>query len=208
MSGLLQRLAAQAIAQRDGGVPVRIRSAIGVHARIPLGPGAVESAETVSETKTQTSGARAANSQTLLVVEDTPAAIHTVVVDAPKKSQDISESEHPVQTPHFRAPARKAPADARTNERVTWTHFPSRLLPEQPKVPIPAMELQLPPAPSAREPLMERTAASPAPTEVHVHIGRIDVIAPPESTAPKKARASNSRPTVPLSDFLARRKAR
>jgi hypothetical protein len=44
------------------------------------------------------------------------------------------------------------------------------------------------------------------PTEVHVHIGRIEVIAAPEPAAPKSNRTSASRSTLPLADYLARRR--
>jgi len=44
------------------------------------------------------------------------------------------------------------------------------------------------------------------PTEVHVHIGRIEVIAAPEAGAPKKNRAAPARNTLPLADYLARRR--
>ena len=44
------------------------------------------------------------------------------------------------------------------------------------------------------------------PTEVHVHIGCIEVIAAPEAGAPKKNRAAPARNTLPLADYLARRR--
>jgi hypothetical protein len=39
---------------------------------------------------------------------------------------------------------------------------------------------------------------------VHVHIGRIEVIAAPEPAA-KKTQKPAARPTVPLADYLARK---
>jgi hypothetical protein len=44
------------------------------------------------------------------------------------------------------------------------------------------------------------------PTEVHVHIGRIEVIAAPAPATPKKSRTAPARNTLPLTDYLARRR--
>jgi hypothetical protein len=41
------------------------------------------------------------------------------------------------------------------------------------------------------------------PTEVHVHIGRIEVIAAAEPAAPKRPHKPATRPTVPLAEYLA-----
>jgi hypothetical protein len=41
--------------------------------------------------------------------------------------------------------------------------------------------------------------------EVHVHIGRVEVVAVPEAPAPKKNRAA-TRNSLPLADYLARRR--
>jgi hypothetical protein len=43
------------------------------------------------------------------------------------------------------------------------------------------------------------------PTEVHVHIGRIEVIAAPEPAAPNKQHKSPQRSTLPLADYLAKK---
>jgi hypothetical protein len=63
-------------------------------------------------------------------------------------------------------------------------------------------------------PLSPMNAAAPGgsqqrtePTEVHVHIGRIEVIATQEPTAPKKSRTSAARSTLPLAEYLARRRS-
>jgi hypothetical protein len=62
------------------------------------------------------------------------------------------------------------------------------------------------PAPQS-PPLMSaaRDLARDEPPEVHVHIGRIEVIAAPEP-APAKKRAAPARNTLPLADYLARRR--
>jgi hypothetical protein len=53
-----------------------------------------------------------------------------------------------------------------------------------------------------------RTDASGDPTEVHVHIGRIEVTALPAPTASIPARRERTaRPRVPLSDYLAKRRS-
>lgn len=43
------------------------------------------------------------------------------------------------------------------------------------------------------------------PAEVHVHIGRIEVISAPEPAPIKKAQKPAARPTIPLADFLAKK---
>jgi hypothetical protein len=50
-----------------------------------------------------------------------------------------------------------------------------------------------------------RPDAQREPTEVHVHIGRIEVIAPPEAPPVKKPPPRASRPTVPLSEYLSKK---
>jgi hypothetical protein len=47
--------------------------------------------------------------------------------------------------------------------------------------------------------------AGSEPTEVHVHIGRIEVTAVAEPEKPKKTRPSAPRQTLSLADYLARR---
>jgi hypothetical protein len=59
-------------------------------------------------------------------------------------------------------------------------------------------------AESQRRP--ERARDVEQPTEVHVHIGRIDVTAAREPPAPKKSRKS-SRETLPLAEYLSRRRS-
>jgi hypothetical protein len=81
-----------------------------------------------------------------------------------------------------------------------------------PPAPAPLLDhLALPvlPAPgSIRPAVADRSKASsdPESTEVHVHIGRIEVTALPAPAAPKQ-RERPVRQSVPLSDYLAKRRS-
>ncbi len=50
-----------------------------------------------------------------------------------------------------------------------------------------------------------QSANTAEPPEVHVHIGRIEVTAVEETAPPKKSRTAQPR-TLPLGDYLARRR--
>jgi hypothetical protein len=62
---------------------------------------------------------------------------------------------------------------------------------------------------SERRLLIDSPASNvePPPSEVHVHIGRVEVKAVTEAAAPKKPRAPATRPTRTLSDYLSRGRA-
>jgi hypothetical protein len=87
----------------------------------------------------------------------------------------------------------------RTVERVREIPAPLLAQAPLPKV-VPFTGTPMPPPRNpAREPEHREE-----PTEVHVHIGRIEVTAAPEPAAPKKTRPA-PRETRPLADYLARK---
>lgn len=79
-----------------------------------------------------------------------------------------------------------------------------------PKPLLPATAVMYPPATAMHSKGAEATGdgdtarAAATPTEVHVHIGRIDVIAAAEPPAPKRTRENTVRKTQSLSEYLAR----
>jgi hypothetical protein len=176
-----------------------------VHAQVQLrGPGA----ETAVAPELDVHGAEASGAHPDLVYKSGPAA--------PKPGNPA-----PVPAPQLHATEKPESArpEALTQVRV------ERVMPmaQVPRAPGREQELPQPllaetPAPSVM-PLVDaplvnaihdgdsriRPDNQREPTEVHVHIGRIEVIAAPEPAAPKKPPKPATRPTVPLADYLARK---
>jgi hypothetical protein len=86
---------------------------------------------------------------------------------------------------------------------------------EDPRLPTPLLDFSRPPQPHATTPTRSDAAfdirsAGPTdaePTEVHVHIGRIEVTAVQES-APKRTKAPPARKSTSLDDYLVKRQRR
>jgi hypothetical protein len=98
-----------------------------------------------------------------------------------------------------------APAPSRPASGEIQSRAPRPLLGESHHVPAqPASIAPLTPPRPQIEPARNRAAAEP--TEVHVHIGRIEVVAMPEPAAASKKPRAQPRSTRPLSEYLARRR--
>ena len=191
----MQRLAGQALGAQTSGAP-RIRPAAGGSAQAPVsGP---------------TDGDGSPGTQPLdsPTVGPTPSGLPQELTNVIR-----SAGERTVEPPSN---------VSRATEARAHPAFATRQMPGAPapadfadKAPAPLLEeLQLTSAPPA---IARVTSAPPPaattlnvsrtePTEVHVHIGRIEVIAAPEPAAPKKSRTTQVRNTLPLADYLARRR--
>lgn len=206
MSGLLGRLVGQAMGPRAG-TPSRIRSAVSVHAMVPV---ALESREmtsqlAVAEPDTNRRVMMATELTSVPTLTATPESDHETARAAgePPASQRAEAAQAPrAKDEHS---TRERTTERRTMVREQVIAVPDRLLPETAPGPVPALAAVTPAAREAREMGTDRVGSSEPPTEVHVHIGRIDVIAAPEPAAQKKTRPT-ARPSVALAEYLARRK--
>jgi hypothetical protein len=205
MSGLLQRLAGQAMATQTSGAP-RIRPAMSVHAQVPL-----------------------ALPRDGDVVQPTP----VFIANDPRPQSEIFGARNPEQrepakenTPGAQSAEADEPASRTRQARSVETQLlPAPTLRETPTrravqdfiktAPHPLLDMVDAVSPAAAiTPAIQPVAALPValkssqtePTEIHVHIGRIDVIAASEPPAPKKNRATPARNSLPLADYLARRR--
>jgi hypothetical protein len=97
------------------------------------------------------------------------------------------------------------PPERSGHENVTFPHAPAPLIPDMTPAAVPLPDT----APPIRVVHEHSVADAPAPpTEVHVHIGRIEVTAPPSSPrAARRSRDSNARASMTLSDYLVRRRS-
>lgn len=207
MSGLLQRLVGQASRAQPTGAS-RIRPAISLHAHVDLGtPPELEGTSPVAD------------------LPSPKPILHTPDARAADLGQEVELRDpvsvaQPVGTPRSPTPRTTSITASRLDE-----HIPARVAAnEKSRAPTP-LDYQG----RAPQPLLEETqAAASAPTvtaiaptpsahaltpqnsytgtnEVHVHIGRVEVVAVPEAPAPKKNRAA-TRNSLPLADYLARRR--
>ena len=195
MSGLLQRLAAQAL----GASRPRIRSAAAMHAQVPLALPSHASREPSEGTRTP---AGAAASTT---VAPTPAASReneaAAANDAASASgRLIAEAAIAQRIDDGRTPQPDVNAALTASVPVPESRAPAALL-GQTAAPV------MPAAGSIRPALLHQPTerSSHETTEVHVHIGRIEVTALPAPAAPTP-KPRPVRPTVPLSDYLAKRR--
>jgi hypothetical protein len=209
VSSLLQRLAGQAI-----GTPgTRIRSAAQARARVPLvlpaaGSGRVEGA-----------GVPLPAAEGRFDIEPTPSTEPRIGViparpPATAAREGVADRLWP-QSPETLPPRVTGRAEQAAHAAAPEPEFP--VSNEVPLAPIPAPLLATASPVVMSVPLQtQRPSSVPgpiskqlpeAPTEVHVHIGRIEVTALPSSPATaKRARDTNARPSVPLSEYLARRR--
>lgn len=207
MSGLLRRLAGEALRgpATSGAIAgrSRIRPAAGIHAQVPLASSASEPAPTqVAADPPSTDASQA--------TPITPVAI----LPQERFGETAASAGAPLAAAVIGATlARERAAAIRTTEPGTPRAVDERVEPQVPPTLLGEVAAA-PPAHGAVLPLASPRVAyeSPAqraaaePTEVHVHIGRIDVIAPPvPAKAERKARAPR-RETLPLSEYLARRR--
>jgi len=211
MSGLLQRLAGQAIGAKAAGTSsnaARVRPAASVHSQVPVALPADSEPEPMLQAETPLT-------QSMLVERpvagpparserETPRAIHQKTSPRP-----AAQAPSPALPPIGLVP-RISPGDAiglqpPETTRDFESRVPQALLGELLMgAPSPAI------APVSAPRIAVEVAAYRAtsePTEVHVHIGRIEVSAVQESGVPKKARTSAARRTLSLDEYLARRRS-
>lgn len=206
MSGLLQRLAGQAMGPQASGAP-RIRSAMSVHAQAPMGLARDgEAPRTMPGLVPVVPRSQAAEPHTLTVTQPGSPPEFTTVIQSGEPAREpspLANPTQPVESPSMSPHASREPSD-RNASRDVVEKAPRPLLEEveafnSPPVIAPAAQPSLAVTVAPNGPRAE-------PTEVHVHIGRIEVIAAPEAGAPKKNRAAPARNTLPLADYLARRR--
>lgn len=209
MSGLLQRLAGQAMRAMSaggGGGPDRIRSAASVHQRVPLGAVPQESAGT-SEVPRQPELAREGPAKDARTPDRDPAPREFAAQTAPSplttRSLPVPDFTMPASRSETRPSSHPAGTTHQPEVRSVTSAAPARLLQEVPVVRADTVGM----AARVAEPRLQfdapRNAAARTPTEVHVHIGRIEVSAAGDP-APRKPRVPASRPTRDLSDYLSR----
>jgi hypothetical protein len=205
VSGILQRLAGQAMGAQAKDAP-RIRPAASVHAPVPIGPSRDgESSQPLSpllpDTTPRSGSLRYVTTERTGLAKESTTVVHSVeTIRGPAMVQI------PQRATATRAVSEIAQRDEsnRRDPRDFADKAPQPLLDEVEAVSQAPNIRPVPPSP----PLMSaaRAPTHDEPTEVHVHIGRIEVIAAPEPAPPKKNRAAPTRNTLPLADYLARRR--
>ena len=206
MSGVLQRLvgqAAGAVAPGTGSNAGRIRSAASVHASVPLTSSPRDEAGMASPPLHTADGYRES----------------AIDPRSPPREKALREPEAAarVQTPERGLDVKSAPSAAAQSRQAVGSVSPdTALTPRQPatSATAPARLLGEVAAPRAATAISANNserrltieaprAAVRTPTEVHVHIGRLEVRTTTDP-APKKPRAPATRPTRGLSEYLAR----
>jgi hypothetical protein len=87
------------------------------------------------------------------------------------------------------------------------THEPPPRLPPDTREPLPPMRPERATSPDERTGMERRTGRDVAPTEVHVHIGRIEVTSLSEPGPKAQIRPRRGKPPMTLDEYLARRQA-
>lgn len=198
MNGLFQRLARQALGANGAMAP--IRPAASVHAMAPLMPAPREYPSPIAAVLGTGGDERPASERNESGASG-PAARRDGMTGMPRPVTAGQIRQHaygPDEPPH--ATESGAPDPQAGIRRAS---VPRHLLEET--VAAQASTLIVAPAASSR-PSMPPTRRNDRhePTEVHVHIGRIEVTAAIEPGAPKKSRAAPPRNTLSLSEYLAR----
>jgi hypothetical protein len=205
MIGLFRRLAIQALGT-SASAPGRIRAAVTARAPVPLTPFAKIERELV--------GQRSAPSAT-------PPSLQSVAVGIPAAIPASGASnDSPFATPTIERIATPTltvlrPALAHLEEQVAASDTPPPASRDSFATPRRLLDEIAAPssAPPVDVPDLERVATPSSPdrqsahdevTEVHVHIGRIEVTAPKESGSSKKPRSARP-PNRSLADYLSRR---
>jgi len=206
VSGLLQRLAGQAMGTQANGAP-RIRSAMSVHAHMPIGVARDgEAPWSMPGLVPVVPRSQAAGPHTPTATQPASSPEFTTVMQSGEPAREptpLANPTQPVESPSMSPLASREPPDRHASHDVAEKP-PRPLLEEVEAISSPPMI-----APAAQPSLAVTVAPNGSraePTEVHVHIGRIEVIAAPEAGAPKKNRAAPARNTLPLADYLARRR--
>jgi hypothetical protein len=197
MSGLLQRLAGQALGAKAAGTAPRIRPATNVHPQAPV----------ALPTRAETPGAG------VQTWRDANAAPERAPIDAaspastatPARSRTEPETQE-IAPLRIEIPAASQPRVHSGQDRAQDAAVPLRLLDEA--APAPGSPPAIAPLAIQPRPLPQSALGGDRsePAEVHVHIGRIEVTAVTEPERPKKARPATPRQTMPLADYLARRR--
>ena len=204
MSGLLQRLAAQAT---GSGLP-GVRAAARVRAAEPLGLGSETRVTAASSFERPLIDGRDI-SESSARLGDTSQR-HATDVDEPawqvaSNPAAPASTRVPAATPRTSQVLVPAPSSPPIAVHVASPGTP----PTEPHFPSPLLDL-LPPSSSIRRPSTRAeaviaTTREPEPTEVHVHIGRIEITA--EKVAPQvRAKPAATSPPMALGDYLAKRK--
>ncbi len=207
MSGLLRRLASQALrgtsATNAAAMGARIRPAVGIHAQAPSGSQARETSPLASAANPPVVD-RAhdaaippplflpqAEVGEIVARASTPAAA-VAVIEVHRAREEVVGARHAghvaPQVVGSRLEQRAPPALLGEIAATKSVHVPMPV--KSPRI--------------ALEPASSRVAAEPA--EVHVHIGRIEVVAPPGAAKPEKKARAPRRDSRPLSEYLARRR--
>jgi hypothetical protein len=210
MNGLLQRLAGQALGatSRGGsGTSTRIRSAASVHRHAPLGFAPREHTNSPAAVRTPELArpepaidARAPDRDA-----EPPASVaRTTPVSLASRPMPMPESAMPATRAAMQPDSSPVDTPREAELRSVASVAPARLLQEVADARADGVDI----AARLAEPRLQVNApggaAARTPTEVHVHIGRIEVTAASDAAAPKKPRAPASRPTRDLSDYLLR----
>jgi hypothetical protein len=211
MSGLLNRLASQALNTNSARASEPgIRPAASVHAQVPVGP--ATGSEASAPTLRVYSQVPSEDPTKKLRMQDTAriASFPTrsaATADSAGHQRSIASAPRFDARPELRIIERasvSAPTPSRPGSGEVESRAPRPLLGESHDAPAqPASIAPLTPPRPHIEPARNQSAAEP--TEVHVHIGRIEVMAMPEPAASKKPRAQ-TRSTRPLSEYLVRRR--
>lgn len=200
----MQRLVGQALGSSATRDASRVRPATSVHAQVPLGatpeiepapgvgpriPRVVDSAPSDDHQHSVTA-TREVTHPTVMTRE----IVARMAQDSPRAAtmRAVADKSYP------------APDTLERQVRDPGERAPTPLLREESSVAPPTVAVMpLPTVHPAREAARNQAAAEA--TEVHVHIGRIEVIAAPEAKKPEK-KPRTPRSTVPLGDYLARRR--
>jgi hypothetical protein len=212
MSGLLSRLASQALNTNSARASEPgIRPAASVHAQVPVGP-ATGSEASVPTLRVHSPVPSEDQTEKLRVQDTARIASFPAESAAPAGSaghrRSIASAPRFDARPELRIVERasvSAPTPSRPASAEGEWRGPRPLLGESHDAPAqPASIAPLTPPRPHIEPAQNRSATEP--TEVHVHIGRIEVMAMPEPAAASKKPRPPTRHTRPLSEYLARRR--
>ena len=198
MTGMFGRLANQAKAG-SGPERSRIRPASVVHAPVPL------SSAREPEVPLMTAPAHAVEEVLADPVVATTGVSHLMASSVPGAHQaPLAPATSPAgaQPTQVLELNRVIVRDMQANERTR--DVPAPLLAESP--PPPLVPFSVAPFVGApRERSNDPSVRRGEPTEVHVHIGRIEVTGAPEPAPAKRPKPAAPRETLPLADYLSRK---
>jgi len=206
VSGLLQRLAGQAVGAQASDTP-RIRPAASVHAQVPMSlPRDNEDARAMPALAPETPRLQTQDSRTASPAQRGLPQEFTTLIQSVGTAREFAPQPGvagPIETRVSAPLGSREPPNKRTSHDLVEMAPPPLLEEVQP---ISALSAITPVAPPPLAVSVAPSDSRAEPTEVHVHIGRIEVIAAPEPVPPKKNRATPARNTLPLADYLARRR--